>query len=74
MTKPRFPRVGSVRKLDLVLFDRISGNSAPYDGRIVRVIQPFGCPRNGTMDMGYVEDAETGEFIGLVCRNSLTAK
>jgi hypothetical protein len=68
----RFPRKGSIHKLDLVLFDRMQDNSAPYDGHTVRVVQPFGCPRNGTMNMGYVEDASTGEFIGLVCRNSLT--
>lgn len=71
MANKRTPRVGSIHKLDLVLFDRFAGNSAAYDGRVVRVIQPFGCPKNGTMGMLYVEDKETGEFIGLVCVNSL---
>lgn len=30
-----------------------------------------GCPRNGTMGHTYVEDAETGEFYGLVLLASL---
>lgn len=44
---------------------------APETGTIVRKTQPFGCPRNGTMGHTYIEDAETGEFYGLVLLVSL---
>ena len=40
-------------------------------GTVVVKTQPIGCPRNGTMGHCYVEDAETGEFYGLVLENSL---
>lgn len=43
----------------------------PEKGARVRKTQPFGCPKNGTMGHCYVEDAETGEFYGLVMVNSL---
>lgn len=40
-------------------------------GRLVRKTQPAGCPRNGTMGHTFIEDAETGEFLGLVLIASL---
>lgn len=40
-------------------------------GALVVKVQPHGCPKNGTMGMCYVGDAETGKFIGMVCENSL---
>lgn len=43
----------------------------PQPGQRVRVIQPRGVPRNGTMGHVYVEDAETGHFHGLVLKASL---
>lgn len=59
-------------KYEPVLFDRLYDRSVPLAaGTIVRKVQPAGCPRNGTMGQCYVEDAETGEFYGLVCVNSL---
>lgn len=45
---------------------------APPAGTLVRKTQPAGCPKNGTMGHTYIEDAETGEFYGLVLLNSLT--
>jgi len=55
-----------------VLFDRrVAGLCA---GDTVVKVQPYGCPRNGTMGQTYVGDAVTGKFIGMVCENSLTAK
>lgn len=44
------------------------------DGATVVKIQPYGCPKNGTMGMCYVGHPETGQFIGMVCANSLEAK
>jgi hypothetical protein len=44
---------------------------ADNTGQDVRVIQPRGCPRNGTMGHCYVENARTGQFIGLVLISSL---
>lgn len=40
----------------------------------VRKIQPYGCPRNGTMGHCYVERVDTGEFIGLVLLTSLVKR
>lgn len=55
-----------------VLFDRLQDNTEDVaEGTPVRVIQPHGCPRNGSMGMCYVERADDHEFIGLVCINSL---
>ena len=34
-----------------------------HKGKEVQIIQPFGCPCNGTMGMTYVQ-LVTGEFIG----------
>lgn len=45
---------------------------SPKPGTVVVKVQPAGCPRNGTMGFTYVEDADTGEFYGLVLLNSLT--
>lgn len=42
-----------------------------WAGHRVRKVQPQGCPKNGTMGHCYVEDAETGFFIGLVLERSL---
>ena len=35
--------------------------NAPAPGTLVRKVQPFGCPRNGTMGHCYVEAVETVE-------------
>jgi hypothetical protein len=43
----------------------------PKAGDLVRITQPHGCPKNGTMGFTYVEDAATGEFRGLVRISSL---
>jgi hypothetical protein len=40
-------------------------------GQVVIKVQPHGCPRNGTMGMCYVGEADTGKFLGMVCLNSL---
>jgi hypothetical protein len=67
----RTPRK-TVYRYDPVLFDMISKRSVPIpDGARLVKMQPFGCPKNGTMGMCYVEDADNGEFYGLVCLNSL---
>jgi hypothetical protein len=43
----------------------------PKPGQKVRIVQPRSVPRNGTMGHVYVEDAETGNFHGLVLKSSL---
>lgn len=64
------PRVGSVRVFRAALYDLIDRSRGvhrlPPDGTRVRVIQPYGCPPNGTMGHCFVEHADSGEFIGLV--------
>ncbi len=50
------------------IYDRRS--YTPNDGDIVKVCQPYGCPKNGTMGMCYVETPK-GEFIGMVAIGSL---
>lgn len=53
------------------VFDRKP--NTPANGAIVRVCHPYGCPAPNTMNHCHVETLE-GEFIGLVCCNSLTKK
>jgi hypothetical protein len=75
MTKTRTPRVGTVHTLKPVgLFDLMDSRVMAHEGEQVKVVQPFGCPKNGTMGHLYVERADTGEFIGLVLVSSLAPK
>ena len=53
------------------LMDRFDSRVTAHTGREVQMVQPFGCPPNGTMGMAFVQLAETGEFIGLVSKTSL---
>ncbi len=53
------------------LLDRGDPRVTAYAGAEVQKVQPYGCPRNGTMGMVYVQEAESGEFIGLVSEASL---
>jgi hypothetical protein len=59
----RFAPVG------LDLFDPSARH--PRAGTKVVKTQPVGVPKNGTMGHTYIEDAETGEFYGLVLLSSL---
>jgi hypothetical protein len=49
-------------------------DGVPSDGTRVVKTQPYGCPKNGTMGMCYVNNAETGHFYGLVLIASLNRK
>ncbi len=51
--------------------DAWSDRVRPFAGQLVRKVQPFGCPKNGTMGHTYVELLD-GTFVGLVLLNSLT--
>jgi len=63
---------GRTYKYVPVFMDKWSDNAGHVpSGTLVKVIQPYGCPKNGTMGMCYVDNADTGEFIGLICINSL---
>jgi hypothetical protein len=53
------------------LLDRTSAHVMQHAGAEVRKVQPYGCPKNGTMRQCYVERVDTGEFIGLVNESSL---
>ena len=57
---------------DPVLFDRMRGVRLEAGARVVKT-QPFGTPPNGTMGMCYVNEADSGKFVGLVMLNSLKA-
>lgn len=61
----RFDPVGLDR------FDRKAHH--PAEGTEVVKVQPPGTPRNGTMGHCFVQDAETGDFFGLVLEASLNA-
>jgi hypothetical protein len=63
-------RRGSLYILCPVGMDATDSRVTQWSDYIVRVIQPYGCPRNGTMGHCYVE-TRTGEFIGLVLLASL---
>lgn len=66
------PRNGSVRLFVPVGMDVWDPKPwHPRRGTRVRVVQPRGCPRNGTMGHVYVADADSGKFLGLVLVNSL---
>lgn len=53
------------------LLDRISARVMTFEHYEVQIVQPAGCPRNGTMGQVYVQVAQTGEFIGMVNKSSL---
>lgn len=58
---------------DPVGFDAFAPHAlTPPAGTRVVKCQPFGTPKNGTMGHCYVQDADTGDFYGLVLLNSLT--
>jgi hypothetical protein len=64
-------RAGSVWTYRAVLIDHFRPASKATEGQRVRVVKLNGCPPPGTMNHCHVEDAESGEFLGLVCCNSL---
>jgi len=57
------------RPVGLDAWDPLPHQPAPGT-RVVKIQPRFG-PRNGTMSHCYVEDAETGQFYGLVLEASL---
>jgi hypothetical protein len=64
-------RINTRYRFEPALIDRISGPGAELEpGTIVRTTQPYGCPKNNTMNHSYVEHLD-GRFIGLVCNGSL---
>src|SRR5271166_2831399 len=64
-------RVGSIYLYDPVLLDKFARHlTGVRRGSTVRVINVHGCPPANTMGHCYVETLE-GEFLGLVCSNSL---
>jgi hypothetical protein len=77
MKNSRKIRTGSLYVFHPVIWDKIQpcygyANGYITEGSIVRVIQPRGCPKNGTMGHCYIETRETpAVFCGLVCCNSL---
>ncbi len=69
------PRTGSTWAFEAAGFDVFHRMAhTPEDGTLVRVVQPSGCPKNGTMGQCYVERADNGEFIGMVSIASLKNK
>jgi hypothetical protein len=60
-----------VYQYEPVLWDLIDPKTTLLRGDKVVKIQPYGCPRNGTMGHCFVGDPETEQFIGLVHQNSL---
>jgi hypothetical protein len=53
------------------LMDIMDKRVTAHRGKEVHIVQPHGCPKNGTMGQVFVQAAETGEFIGLVSKHSL---
>ena len=68
------PRVGSKRTLEPAgLLDMFDQRVTDHTGHKVQLTQPYGCPKNGTMGMAYVncldctdEGAQRPFFVGLV--------
>jgi hypothetical protein len=72
MPGTRKPNTTTVYRYEPVgwdVFDRRPNQ--PERGTLVRKCSPAGCPPNGTMGHCFVEDAETGDFYGLVLVKSL---
>lgn len=61
--------VYTFRPIGLDVWDR-RANQPETGARVVKV-QPYGCPRNGTMGHCFVADAASGAFYGLVLEASL---
>jgi hypothetical protein len=53
------------------LMDRCDKRVTAHSGKEVHIVQPPGCPANGTLGQVFVQVADTGEFIGLVSKHSL---
>lgn len=51
-----------------VAYDLTDKRVMAHNEAVVHIVQPYGCPKNGTMGMVYVQHAASGDFIGLVCR------
>lgn len=73
----RTPRVGSKWTFKAVWLDRydrdVRGISQyPADGTPVVVVQPHGCPKNGTMGHCYVSEVSDPRSLCLVAIASLT--
>ena len=67
-------RVGASYKYIPVMMDKCNppfGN--PQEGDVLTVVNKPGCPKANTMGMCYVNNKD-GEFMGLVCTNSLQPK
>lgn len=64
-------RANSVYVYHPTLMDRYDAKTTLQSGDVVRVKNMHGCPRANTMGHCHVVNAETGQFIGLVCCNSL---
>lgn len=63
-------RVNSTYRFHPVLLDLLHGPKLA-DGSLVRVINLHGAPPANTMGHCYISDPQTGQFIGMVCTNSL---
>lgn len=64
-------RTGSKYIFNPSLWDIIDKRDyTPEPNTIVRVTQPYGCPKNNTMEQCYIENLE-GNFIGMVSIHSL---
>jgi hypothetical protein len=48
------------------------GNLKP--GQVVKVVNLPGAPKANTMGQCYISDPKTGDFLGMVCTNSLLPK
>lgn len=63
----RTPRVGTRKRFEPVGLDVWDARAnTPERGEVVTVVQPYGCPRNGTMGHCYVEGPSKGLALVLV--------
>lgn len=65
-------RTNSVYVYNPVPIDIYDAKTDLQKGEKVRVIRLPGCPGPNTMNHCHVERVSTGEFVGLVCCNSLS--
>lgn len=64
-------RANTTYRYNPTLLDVVDGRTTLKTGDLVRVVNLPGCPRANTMGHCHVADPVSGQFIGLVCCNSL---
>ena len=64
-------RTNSIYSWNPSFWDKVDSKFSLPVGTKVKVIQPYGAPKNNTMGHCYIEIADTKQFLGLCSVHSL---